>query len=113
MNADEVVTFVNKGPKYVVFKADAFNEVAPVITFPNEDAKAILRKAIVDDAVVIRLQDTFAGSALFGYAHSISVAIGILREAGLEEIADGLQTTADYFISEAQRSIDMIQKLPD
>ena len=87
--------------KYVVFKAEDYDD--PSGTGPTP----------IDDAVVIRLQDTFAAPALYGYANSIAVAIGILNLHGLQMVAGDLQKTADYFVTMAEESMNRQTKLPD
>jgi phage tail protein X len=67
------------------------------------------------DAVVIRLQDAFAASALDAYANSISVAIAILRAHKTLDAApeiEQLQKIADYFHNAANISHDMAGKIP-
>jgi hypothetical protein len=57
--------------KYIVFKRDEFNDWAlGLITVAP-------RPASLDDAVVIRTQDVFAGPALHTYAAGINIAIRI------------------------------------
>jgi hypothetical protein len=83
-------------PKYVVHKLD-------------DDS-------VVDDAVVIRLKDPFAATALFTYCNTIISFVELLES--LEVISEGehqsLLDIADYFHSQALESEKIKDKrLPD
>lgn len=95
--------------KYIVFKRDEWNKF--------EDgglARELMRTRALDDAVVIRRQDVFAGPALSSYAHSIGVAARLLRvRAGNTVEAKQLQDIADYFSEEAELAFEEGYKTPD
>jgi hypothetical protein len=113
MTDNEVNEVQDLGDKYIVLRNDRFAIIAPTIEFPSDDVKQMFLDAIVDDAVVIRLQDSFAADALFGYANSIQMAIKILDKAGLNEVTEGLKRTADYFAAKAEEALSVTTKLPD
>lgn len=76
----------------------------------------------IEDAVVIRLQDLFAGPALHHYAASIRTVIDVFTSIGIDpptawaapEVTDRLITIADYF-HECAVEADRLQtkKVPD
>lgn len=90
--------------KYVVFnkaKFDAWLDSSPYSS-PN---------GRVEDAVVIREQDIFAGPALEMYSAAMTVALRVMVKdhasyARLKEIRD-------YFRRCADRSYEMATKMPD
>lgn len=51
----------------------------------------------VDDAVVIRTQDTFSGPTLHAYALTITHVIDAFKSVGYLSKATELQPVADYF----------------
>jgi hypothetical protein len=88
--------------KYIVVKNDGYTEAFI--------KNALDGMEIVDDAVVIRKQDMFAGPALHGYAASISIAAKLTSD--LDE-ANNLQRTADYFHEQALDADAHVGKIPD
>lgn len=104
-----------KDGKYVVFKKEEFDQWwgqgSVGGTKHNVPAPEFL-----DDTVVIRLQDVFAGPALAAYANSISVAIEAMRmdQPFNQEVIDHLQRVADYFSEQAEEAFaNLTKKLPD
>ena len=96
--------------KYVTFKREEFtqwmNSVASGLDFGD------LRE--VPDAVVIRLQDVFASSALFAYANSIRTTVEILQGSGYDRsVIDRLNEIADYFVTRAEEATKFDGKVPD
>lgn len=93
--------------KYVVFKRDEWEKLEP--TFPVEIPRP------VEDAVVIRRQDAFAGPALHTYAASIQTAIEILTFAHPEDdyLVRGLEPIRDYFHEQAGLADAVDHKVPD
>lgn len=91
--------------KYITFKRDELIAKYGVnlSVLPDE----------IEDAVVIRTQDAFAGPALHSYAASISIAALVLRENGRIAQADSLLDIADYFSERALEADDGKRKLPD
>jgi hypothetical protein len=94
--------------KYIVFKRDEFNawweeHYGPLPT-PQE----------LEDAVVIRTHDIFAGPALHVYAHSIGLNVRYCSE---KLTALRLQRIADYFETRAteadEYAADDTAKIPD
>ena len=68
----------------------------------------------IDDAVVIRLKDPFAATALFTYANTILSFMELFGKR-LDEWEEGrLQEIADYFHNQAVQSQAITKKrLPD
>lgn len=64
----------------------------------------------LEDAVVIRRQDYFAGPALHSYAHGISLAVKL---AAPGKRALELQSIADYFHEQAVLADEEGRKVPD
>lgn len=98
------ITVVNE--KYIVFKRDTWDwtEVSP--------------KDEVHDAVVIRLQDVFAESALWTYANEIRAAMEILRlmypaSVDSDVLMERLDGIADYFAQMADAAGRVTKKVPD
>lgn len=97
--------------KYVVFKKadwEALQEESP-----ENDPEAF----ILEDAVVIRLQDIFAESALFAYAASIRTSCEILESTigdVDQALVDNLNEIADYFMRCGEMaSKSLHRKIPD
>lgn len=97
--------------KYITFKRADYDAII-IKDGPKMSAelKHVLLQSEVNDAVVIRRQDVFAGPALHTYAHSIALAAS--------QFADGeqrkkLQDIADYFHEQAVLADEMRGKLPD
>lgn len=101
--------------KYITFKRDEFDEwVANLMN----DVEILMPNVVVlpeelQDAVVIRTQDLFAGPALHAYASSIAVAMQVLREVSHEERALQLSEIADYLFQRAEEADAQVGKLPD
>lgn len=107
--------------KYVVFKAEDFDRVYPDMTIEaGNDSLAGLE---VEDAVVIRLQDQFAPTALYTYGNTIQSHIEMMDNlfdemfgkprSHLHERVRHLEKVRDYFFAKAQESANMKKKLPD
>jgi len=93
--------------KYVVFKKDDFDALM------DESPEADFWGCQLDDAVVIRLQDVFAQSALFAYASAIRTTIEILEAMGMDAPAQ-MSETADYFMRMGEKAgKHPIKKVPD
>jgi hypothetical protein len=93
--------------KYITFKREELQT-----TFPLPFVRT-LRELEIEDAVVIRTQDAFAGPALHAYAASISIAAKVLFDTGSPEQATALQDIADYFSLRAEEADAGPQKIPD
>jgi hypothetical protein len=87
-------------PKYTVFKNDKRGQVIP---------------SPLQDAVVIRLKDPFAATALFTYANTIMSFLELMPEETLSEVEnDRMMDLADYFHGQAVESQKIKDKrLPD
>jgi hypothetical protein len=97
--------------KYIVFKREDWDQLQ------QESPECDPEEFILEDAVVIRLQDIFAESALFAYAASIRTSCEIL-EVALGDVdqalVDNLNETADYFMAcGEQASKSLKRKIPD
>lgn len=92
-------------PKYVVFKIEDWK------TFGGEEwmgAKPL------DDAVVIRLKDPFAATALYTYCNTIMSFIELLDDTMSENDRQRMLDVADYFHGQAMESEKIKGKrLPD
>lgn len=107
------MTADSSAPKYIVFKAEDWNDLKTLFGASNVN---LLNTKLIDDAVVIRRQDLFAPAALYGYAHSIGIAIAALKQdkgGYSEEVVRRLQKIMDYFFQEAELATDEAFKLPD
>lgn len=113
--------------KYVVVKRDCLGQLLEDLrslarsdyheTVVNEMEHRV-EKSALDDAVVLRLGDVFAGPALAAYSAGIAVAENVVRLAvdhpeGLNRAVAGLTRVADYFEERAAESIAYEPKLPD
>lgn len=91
--------------KYIVFHREEWMNYV-MADFPPE----------VEDAVVIRRQDIFAGPAFHAYAACISISYQVLSMIGDADQL-GLQKIADYFHEQAVEADDLagagLAKLPD
>jgi hypothetical protein len=95
-----------KNDKYVVFKA---KDVHWEEDRPEDGWHPLVGQVISDntigDAVVIRLQDIFAGPGLHGYAAAIQTAIDIARslpgDAAHLAQWEGLEELRDFFHEQA------------
>lgn len=103
-------------PKYAVFKAND-------VHWADDGSAHVALQAVLDDAVVIRLQDAFAPPALDAYANSIITAVeaATVLLAGLPDDAQqtlqaqikGLRGIADFFSEQAAKSWSVNRHLPD
>jgi hypothetical protein len=92
--------------KYVVFKTDEF---ARWVEAPEPEA----RVQEVSDAVVIRLKDPFAATALFTYANTIMSTLELVPDLD-PEVHQRMLDIADYFHERACESQSIKHKrLPD
>jgi hypothetical protein len=93
-------------PKYIVFKREEWEDTVDPLgnrSFPTP----------LDDAVVIRLKDPFAATALFTYANTIMSWLELSTELPEEKYNDMLWI-ADYFHQQACESQKIKDKrLPD
>lgn len=107
--------------KYAVFKADDWNTI---VDKAAEDAGYNVMVStewfnrMLQDAVVIRTQDIFAGPGLSAYANCIQTAIDLMREVAqpvsLTEHITRLEEIRDYFFERAQEAFDRPDKhIPD
>lgn len=78
-----------KDEKYMVVKRQDVSSSTATATFRKID--------ILDDAVVIRTGDVFAGPALHSYAANIQVAVNILAQHRPDVDLAGMRAAADYF----------------
>ena len=104
--ADDVETQPIEEDKYLVFKrADLATRMA--FGIPTE-----LMDQALDDAVVIRKQDVFAGPGLFAYASCIQTALDI---GGLApSVSARLEQLRDWFWQQATDAVgNPRKKLPD
>lgn len=97
--------------KYVVFKRADWEALQ------QESPESDPEEFILEDAVVIRLQDIFAESALFAYAASIRTSCEILEATVTDPdpaLLDNLNEIADYFMSQGElASKGLHRKIPD
>lgn len=83
------------------------------IVFRNTNSEYYHRDAAIEDAVVIRRQDVFAGPALHAYGHSIALVAKLLQANGNGHEAVPLQRIADYFHEQALLADAEGYKVPD
>jgi hypothetical protein len=108
MPMSELVAVAERGtehrplPKYVVFEADAFFDVAREINGSNADASA-LAKIELKGAEVIRLRDILAGPGLHAYA------------GAAQSMIDGIERrwTDDDISEEDARARDSLSRVRD
>lgn len=102
--------------KYVVFKRSDLADLREYFKRNRNFAPhldAIMEKQL-DDAVVIRTQDIFAGPALHGYAAALAIAVRVWSFApGHEREVASLQSIADYFHERAVEADEGPRKIPD
>lgn len=91
--------------KYVVLKI----EDAEMIGKFSEETYAAIREKRLEDAVVIRTQDIFAGPALWVYAHVLALA----AKTGTSQHSRRFQEIADYFSARATEADAQDGKVPD
>lgn len=85
-----------KDEKYIVFSRAEFAGWLTCLQ-NGDDIADIDHPAVLDDAVVIRTQDVFAGPALHAYASNIWNVAQAYRACGLQHLPDQLLSVADYF----------------
>lgn len=101
--------------KYIVFKREDWEQLQ------EESPECDSEQFILEDAVVIRLQDIFAESALFAYAAAIRTSIEILEETlkdanrpDTDPMIERLTGIADYFMRQGEAaSKHSHRKVPD
>jgi hypothetical protein len=99
--------------KYIVHKRAEWDRwcdgIDAVHTWPSE----------IDDAVVIRRQDVFAGPGLYSYANAVQTGIEVLdlehpgRPGALTLRLERLEEIRDYFAEQAQLATELPSKIPD
>ena len=98
--------------KYVVFKREDLERFFSE-QIGTANRQFLLRQSL-DDAVVIRTQDLFAGPALHVYANSIALAAHLASTPG---IVDRLETVVDYFSERADEADELrrrgVAHIPD
>jgi hypothetical protein len=93
--------------KYVVFKLDDWNEATK-----NEDMPPL--PFPLDDAVVIRLKDSYASSALHAYTNAILTVLDIMGKDMDPDVFQQQLDIADYFHQKAVQSGEIKNKrMPD
>jgi hypothetical protein len=103
--ADNDEVEIEEGPKYVVFKREDW-------PWPNTGEHVSPQP--LDDAVVIRLKDPFAATALFTYCNTIMSSLELLEDFISEEDYQRMLNIADYFHQQAMASEKIKGKrLPD
>lgn len=97
--------------KFVVFNRQRLLAVMPM------DDQKLYMPLQVDDAVVIRQQDIFAGPALHVYSASINAAIMAIKDRDPKADCRKLQSIADYFHEQATEADQLAGseagKIPD
>lgn len=88
--------------KYVVFKREDFENWLTDAGWQELPA--------IDDAVVIRRQDVFAGPALSIYASTIGI---VASQHSDSDVRQRLLDISDYFARQAEAAYDESYKLPD
>lgn len=105
----ELIAETEDETKYFVYKAD---EMTSWVETNLTIAQTI--PAALDDAVVVRLKDPFAATALFTYCNTIMSFLELLEGTISEEEHQTLLDIADYFHSQALESEKIKGKrLPD
>jgi hypothetical protein len=96
--------------KYVVFKLEEWNRWAA-----EEETGGVGTPPVeLDGAVVIRLKDPFAATALFSYANTIMSFLELMEETMDEGEHARMLDIADYFHQQAVESQKIKNKrLPD
>lgn len=109
-----------KDDKYAVFKIGDWIEEWKQHQDPGDAPHPLtdLQRKRLDDAVVIRTQDVFAGPALHAYAANISTAISVIKSLPIDaieidEAVARLQSIADHFHEAALEADDKVGKIPD
>jgi hypothetical protein len=110
-----------KDEKYITFKREDFYQMMGALGLPTgeEDCAPVAEKIIkmaeatcLEDAVVIRTKDPFAGPALHSYAAGINLYVNLSHVDG--QAARNLREVGHYFherAMEADATFEM--KLPD
>lgn len=93
---------MSKDEKYVVVKKE--NVVGRGTT---QTPFMLLAGDVLEDAVVIRTGDVFAGPALHAYASNIQVAVSILAEHRPDVDLAGMRAAADYFHERAEEADEL------
>jgi hypothetical protein len=111
-----------KDDKYIVLKRSEVEQMVLELglqsiddpNHPLEWALDALESYALNDAVVIRTGDTFAGPALHSYAHTIALVANMSPDA---RVRHQLQRIADYFADRAReadvQAYEETAKLPD
>lgn len=95
--------------KYVVLKRESVTHTS----LHSGGLSSFFPSSIITDAVVIRLQDVFAASALAAYGDAILTTMEVMGEIGMT-IPSQLIEIADYFHTQALAARMLPKrKLPD
>lgn len=99
-----------KNVKYIVFNREEFNQWFTTLTELN------IVPLSLDDAVVIRRKDVFAGPGLHAYAMAIQTALDLIDILGTvtQHEVEQLENLRDFFAHEAQLAVETpLKHLPD
>ena len=90
--------------KYIVFKLEEWQGIVETSTYPQP----------VEDAVVIRLKDPYAASALHAYTNAILTVLDLMADDLDPDVYQAQLDIADYFHQKAVESSEIKGKrLPD
>lgn len=98
--------------KYITFKRDEFQAHVHTVWLSMPERTPLKWPDEIEDAVVIRTQDVFAGPAFHTYAASIGLVARMLAFTHPEK-AQQQQDIADYFHARAEEADEGLRKLPD
>ena len=100
---------IEEDAKYLVYKQE---EMTNWVEGNLAIAQSI--PAALDDAVVIRLKDPFAATALYTYCNTIMSFMELMEDTMTEEERQRMLDIADYFAAKAAESAKVVGKrLPD
>lgn len=96
--------------KYIVFKLEDWNAWAET----TDELRNWMAQAALPDAVVIRMKDTYASSALHAYTNAILTVLDVMGDDMDPVVYQQQLDIADYFHQRAVESSEIKGKrLPD
>lgn len=104
--------------KYISFKREEFYELMGALMLPKDGpvTRRIITEvsaAQLEDAVVLRTKDLFAGTALRAYADTVSNSIEIMLEMGVV-VPEHLVRIRDYFYAKSDDAYAVkAKRIPD
>lgn len=89
--------------KFIVFKRDEWDK------WKSDGMSRGEAPDVVEDAVVLRLQDEFASTAIRAYSDAVVTVIGIMQGIGYK-VPESLLSISDHFVELSEQAQNLKQR---